>query len=282
MAAMKAFKTLFLSLIFPWIPKRLLSRTVGVIMRLPLSPIGRRHVIHAFAGFFGINVLEAELEGKSYRSLDDFFTRRLKAGLRPVESHFVHPVDGRLTQNAKIQNGELIQAKGWTYSVAEFLGDEELAKKYEGGTFFTYYLCPADYHRIHSPMDGDLISARHIPGLLWPVNEWSVNNIRRLFNLNERVVLNFDSPKGAWSLVAVGATNVGHITISLDPSITTNRWMWHAPTDRQYSPAIPVKAGDELGMFHLGSTVICLFEKSFNHDLHNEDKTVKMGQKAHF
>lgn len=277
---MKAFKTFFLAWLFPWIPKRLLSRTVGLIMRLPLSKPLRSTMIRAFAKFFGINALEAEFEGKSYRSLDEFFTRKLKPGLRPIESTFVHPVDGKLTQQGEVINGELIQAKGWGYSVAEFLGDETLAKKYEKGSYYTYYLCPADYHRVHAPIKGDLVSARHIPGLLWPVNEWSVTNIRRLFCLNERVVLNFTSPQGNWSLVLVGATNVGHITISLDPSITTNRWMWHAPTDRQYSPALPVQAGDELGMFHLGSTVICLFEKSFPRGFSQGERNVKMGENA--
>jgi phosphatidylserine decarboxylase len=168
-----------------------------------------------------------------------------------------------LTQQGLVIEGELLQAKGWNYSLAEFLGEETLAKAYEGGRYYTYYLCPADYHRVHAPSAGLMVSARHIPGLLWPVNEWSVTNIRRLFCLNERVVMNFESPEGRWSLVMVGATNVGKISVTLDPSIITNRWMWHAPTERQYMPGLPVKAGDELGIFHLGSTVICLFEKSF-------------------
>ena len=221
---------------------------------------------------------DAEKQLSGYKSFDAFFTRRLKPGLRPIHGQLVHPVDGRLTQQGEIKQGQLIQAKGWTYPVAEFLGDPSLGQAYEGGTFMTYYLCPADYHRVHSPTSGEMVSARHIPGLLWPVNEWSVTNIKRLFNLNERVVLNFDSPRGRWSAVLVGATNVGHITITLDPSITTNRWLWHAPTDRTYAPPIPVAAGSELGMFHLGSTVICLFEKGFGVEAPGKEMTVKMGE----
>ena len=259
---MKALKHGFFAWIFPWVPKRLLSRATGVLMRIPLPAPLAALLVPAFASAFKINVDEAEFPPRHDRSLDQFFTRALKPGLRPIAADRVHPVDGRLTEQGVIQKGQLLQAKGWAYEVGEFLGDLELAKVYEGGFFSTYYLCPADYHRVHSPLTGQLISARHIPGLLWPVNDWSVQNIRRLFCLNERVVLNFESEKGRWSLVFVGATNVGHITITSDPSIITNRWLWHEPTDRVYDPPLLVKPGDELGMFHLGSTVICLFEPS--------------------
>jgi phosphatidylserine decarboxylase len=275
---MKAFKTFFFAWLFPWFPKRLLSRLTGVIMRLPIPGPLRATLLKGFAHFFKIDAREAELELKHYGSMDAFFTRKIKT--RPLNGPIIHPVDGKLTERGSVKNGELIQAKGWTYSLSEFLGDENLAKLYEGGTFATYYLCPADYHRVHSPLAGDLVSARHIPGLLWPVNEWSVTNIRRLFNLNERVVLNFTSPQGHWSLVLVGATNVGHITITPDPSITTNRWMWHAPTDRTYTPALPIQPGDELGLFHLGSTVICIFEKGLFPIKDSGAKPVRMGEAA--
>lgn len=278
---MKRLQTWFFAWIFPWVPKRLLSRMTGVFMRTPIPGPLRGILVHMFARTFNIGIHEAEFETRDYRSFNDFFTRKLKPGIRPVQGPFVHPVDGALTQHGQIKQGELIQAKDWTYSVAEFIGDSRLAAKYERGNYYTYYLCPADYHRVHAPVEGQLVSARHIPGLLWPVNEWSVNNVRRLFNLNERVVMNFTSPQGNWTLVMVGATNVGQITITLDPSITTNKWMWHAPTDRIYEPPLHVQAGDELGMFHLGSTVICLFESSFQTPSAPNFGAVKMGEKAH-
>ncbi len=246
-------------------------------MRIPLPGPGKRALLKGFARFFRINISEAERPIDDYRSFDDFFTRKLKAGSRPIESWLVHPADGRLTEQGRVAAGQLVQAKGWTYSLAEFLGDADLAALYEGGTFLTYYLCPADYHRVHAPTAGNLETARHIPGLLWPVNQWSVHNVRRLFNLNERVVLNFTTPQGRWSLVMVGATNVGHMTMSMDPSITTNRWMWHEPTVRQYSPPLAMTAGDELGIFHLGSTVICVFEAGFNLSSKGFVRPVKMG-----
>jgi phosphatidylserine decarboxylase len=276
---MKALKRWFFAWIFPWVPKRLLSRATGVIMRMPL-PWGLSSLaIPAFAALFGIDAGEAEWPASRYRSLDAFFTRRLKPGSRPVAGDPVHPVDGRLTEQGVVTAGSLVQAKGWSYELAEFLGDSGLARVYEGGHYATYYLCPADYHRVHAPTAGELTTARHIPGLLWPVNEWSVHNIRRLFCLNERVVLNFVSARGRWSLVMVGATNVGHISVNLDPSIITNRWMWHAPTEREYAPALPVRAGDELGVFHLGSTVICLFERAFAYTP-GSGGSVRMGESA--
>ena len=276
---MKALKTWFFAIIFPWIPKRLLSRLTGLLMSVPLPPPTRRLLLKAFARAFKITAVEAELELSGYASLNAFFTRKLKPGLRQIQGPIIHPVDGRLTQQGVVTKGELIQAKGWTYPLSEFLGEDLLARRFEGGTYMTYYLCPADYHRVHAPVGGELVSARHIPGLLWPVNEWSVHNIRRLFCLNERVVMNFNSPQGQWSLVMVGATNVGYISVTLDPSVTTNKWMWHAPTDRKYTPSLPVKTGDELGIFHLGSTVICIFEKTFPAFPADSLRAVKMGEK---
>lgn len=276
---MKALKHWFFAWLFPWFPKRLLSRATGLVMRIPLPRPLAALVVPAFASAFGISLAEAEFEPSHYRSLDQFFTRRLKPGLRPVQGQHVHPVDGVLTQQGEIERGQLVQAKGWDYPLAEFLGDASLAQAFEGGAFATYYLCPADYHRVHAPLSGQLVTGRHIPGLLWPVNDWSVHNIRRLFCLNERVALNFQSPQGLWSLVFVGATNVGHITINADPSIITNRWMWHESTDRTYDPPLPTAVGEELGIFHLGSTVVCLFEKSIGWT-GGIAGPVRMGQRA--
>ncbi len=276
MWAMKACSDFFFSWIFPWFPKRLMSRAVGVLMRLPHWPL-TYFTIPVFAKIFKIDLSLAER--RRYISFDDFFTRRLKPGARPIQGSRIHPVDGVLSTKGVIQKGELVQAKGWTYSLAEFLGDAELAQAYEGGSYGTYYLCPADYHRVHAPHTGGLASARHIPGLLWPVNQWSVTNIKRLFCLNERVVLNFVSPEGRFTVVMVGATNVGHMTITPDPSIVTNRWLWHAPTDRTYTPPLATRVGDEIGIFHLGSTVVCLYEKGFP-EIQTEIGPVKMGEKA--
>lgn len=260
---MKAFQHWFMAWIFPWVPKRLMSRAVGLAALAPLPRPLSGPVIACFARLFGIDVKEAEHPISTYRSVNQFFTRKLKPGARSIDGERVHPVDGRLTERGQVAKGQLVQAKNWTYGLAEFLGDEVLAKAFEGGQYLTYYLCPADYHRVHAPASGRLVNARHIPGLLWPVNEWSVHNIRRLFCLNERVVLNFEGEAGRWTMVMVGATNVGQISVTLDPSVVTNRWLWHEPTERWYQPPIAVRTGDEVGIFNLGSTVIVIFEKTF-------------------
>jgi phosphatidylserine decarboxylase len=244
-------------------------------MRIPLGPLSPV-CVPVFARMFKINTDEAEFAPASYKSFNKYFTRKLKPGLRPVQGPLVHPVDGLLTENGTVVSGELVQAKGWQYSLEEFLGDAARAKMYEGGSFVTYYLCPTDYHRVHSPHAGEMVSAKHIPGMLWPVNSWSVGNVKRLFNLNERIVFNFDSEQGPWSLVMVGATNVGQMTATLDPSISTNKWLWHAPTERAYSPPLPIQPGDELGVFHLGSTAICIYQWKLPQVL--KPKSVRMGE----
>jgi len=253
----KIIWAILLFILLPIIPKRLTSRFVGVLMKLPLIWPLNVLVLPIFARIFRIDASEAEHPYSRYGSCNAYFTRKLKAGARPIQGAFVHPCDAELSAQGTVASGQLVQAKGWEYSLGEFLGNEELAKAYEGGRFYTYYLCPADYHRVHAPRGGGLYSATHIPGELWPVNSWSVQKIPRLFNLNERVVMNFENEKKEqWSVVMVGATNVGKISISADPSISTNRWLWHAPSAREYSPAFAVNAGDEIGTFHLGSTVI--------------------------
>ncbi|MGE4130462.1 MAG: archaetidylserine decarboxylase [Bdellovibrionales bacterium] len=260
---MKALGDLFFSWVLPWIPKRLMSRAWGLMMRVPWPWPLRIPLNWLFAKAFSIDLSEAEKTPGQYSSFDDLFTRRLKPGLRPVEGDFVSPVDGALTEYGPVVDGQILQVKGWEYPLEEFLGSHALAKSYEGGSFATLYLCPADYHRVHTPLTGNLVSALHIPGQLWPVNEWSVKNIQRLFCLNERVVLNFLGSKGPFSVVMVGATNVGKMSIYPDPSIVTNRWMWHAPTVREYEPAIALKCGEELGAFHLGSTVVLVLGKGY-------------------
>src|ERR1700722_13247943 len=124
---MNRWQTFFMAWIFPWVPKRLLSRCTGVVMRLPLPSFTRGVVLRLFAKAFHIDIAAAEKPLDEYRSCDAFFTRRLKWGLRPIQGDIIHPVDGKLTTRGPIQDGELLQAKGWTYGLSEFLGDARLA-----------------------------------------------------------------------------------------------------------------------------------------------------------
>ncbi len=211
-----------------------------------------------FANRYKLNLGEAEFEFKDYKSLNALFTRKLKAGLRPLGQEPLHPADGQLTSFGKIEDLKLFQIKGRNYSAEEFLG--ERASEFEGGIFATYYLCPTDYHRVHSPVSGAIQSSRHLGATLWPVNDLSVNSIPNLFIQNERTVTMIQTPKGPVAVVMVGATNVGEIHMSFDSTLVTNR---RPLSHKVYKEPILIKAGDPLGVFNMGSTVVLLYPKSF-------------------
>lgn len=246
------------------LPKRRLSRWVGHFMHWQGPSLWAKFSIRAFAWLYNINLAEAEKPYSAYKSIGDFFVRRLKAGVRPIANSWaVHPADSRITQAAAIDDGTLIQAKGITYKLKDFTQDPDCEKKWAGGFFMTYYLCPTDYHRVHSPVEGVITDVRYMPGELWPVNEWSTTNIKDLFVVNERVLVEIQTDLGPVGAVFVGATNVGHIALSFDDSIRGNQKGPHIFQHKHYSPEIPTHRGSELGMFHMGSTVVMLYPPSF-------------------
>ena len=276
-------------LLFIFLPKELLSRCLGRLERLERPKWFVEFSKNWFVKRYRLNMSEAEKDLSAYRSLNQLFTRRLKAGLRPIESEVVHPCDAVISQCGKLDDGKLIQAKGWTYTAKELLGFEVIegaAKKASGGVawaqqgengdsgaslregfFATYYLCPTDYHRVHFPVSGKLVRVTHLVGKLWPVNLWSVNHVRNLFCRNERVVFELDVPgadRAKLYMVMVGATNVGHITSELVPGLVTNRNAFRGPSvfDFHHAP-IPVSVGDEAGIFQMGSTVILVANEEF-------------------
>jgi phosphatidylserine decarboxylase len=244
------------------LPKNHLSYWAGRLMHVklpgPLSGLS----IRAFAKAYDINVEEAEKPLAEYTSIGDFFVRKLKPGLRPIaKAKLVHPADALLTQLAYVNQGELIQAKGKNYSVRELLQepqDSALVKEFAKGAYAVYYLCPTDYHRVHSPVSGRIVSVKWIPGLLWPVNADSVESIPELFAVNERVVVTIETEEGLCSVIFVGATNVGKITLSFEAEIVTNNLKQKESLTKNYNPPLSIKAGDELGQFHMGSTVVML------------------------
>src|SRR5688500_16648225 len=170
-----------------YVPKHHLSRTVGHLVhaRLP-RPIARR-LVRWFADTYQIDIDAAGRELHDYPSIGHFFIRDLREGLRPIESDLVSPVDGTLRSFGVVKDGRLEQIKGKSYTVASFLG-EPSASRYENGTYFNLYLSPQDYHHVHTPVSGNIQRSVHIPGKLWPVNDWSLANVEELFSVNERVV----------------------------------------------------------------------------------------------
>ncbi len=269
-----------LSHLLRFVPKNYLSYGLGKLAETKLPATMNKKLILWFSQRYGINLDEVEKDVSHYPSLSDFFVRQLKKGARPIASGIVHPADSTISMFGAIKQQTLVQAKGLNYDVGDFVRDSALAAKLEGGTYITYYLCPADYHCVHSPVDGKILKATHIPGELWPVNSWSVNNIKNLFPRNERVVVEMDFDGKRAVLVMVGATNVGKMTLDFDKSLVTNDLNHRKPRVRNYNPALEIKRGDAFGKFHLGSTVVMLYQAGIlPHDLVIKPGPVKYGEK---
>lgn len=248
-----------MSAITRFIPKNHISYFVGQLVHIPLPRFLSKIVIMAFAKAYNISLAEAEFPVDHYPSLGEFFIRRLKPGLRPVaDTWAVHPADSVITQAAPIASGRLIQAKNKTYSVESFTRDSRAMEKYDKGTFLTYYLCPTDYHRVHSPVTGEIKKVAYIPGALWPVNAWSTENIHELFSVNERVLVEIETDRGLVGVMFVGATNVGQIELAFDKEIRGNQLLSDAVQEKTYTGQ-KIQKGEELGMFRMGSTIVMLY-----------------------
>jgi phosphatidylserine decarboxylase len=242
-----------------YLPKNHVSRWIGKIVhqREPKWLVEKARAW--FIERYKINMAEAEFSVDQYPSIGDLFIRKLKPGARPIQGAVVHPCDAQLTVTGEVRGDRLIQSKGIDYSLNEFLFDSSAADTFQGGQFFTYYLCPTDYHRVHTPIAGEVTKTIHVPGRLWPVNPWSVENISQLFAVNERLVFRLQTAQGPVAVVMIGATNVGQISVSFDPKIRTNVAGITTPVTKNYSPAVKVAAGDELGIFHMGSSVVVVY-----------------------
>jgi phosphatidylserine decarboxylase len=253
------------------LPQGAMSRSFGRVADIRLPHRLRAPVLGAFARAVGIDLAEAELPLEEYPSLNDFFVRRLKPGAREWPSRpdaLASPVDGIAGQRGRVEAGRVMQAKGRWYSAAELLADAEEARRFEGGEFLTIYLSPRHYHRIHTPIAGEIPLARHVPGLLLPVNAPAVAHVPDLFARNERLLCYLDGAAGRVAVVAVGAYNVGRVSAAFDRewntppgkgSWVTNRRGTEVATHR-YDPPVRVETGAEIMAFHLGSTVVLLLE----------------------
>lgn len=259
-----------MSTMMPLLPKRDMGHWVGHLVHQPLPEPLRVASMRAFVNAYQINLDEAEKAIEDYKSIGDLFTRRLKAGVRPIGHGMVHPADSVVASCGLIQgDGEIEQVKGLTYSVKSLIGE---AQDFAGGFYATYYLCPTDYHRVHAPCDMDIVGVRHIPGAFWPVNNWSVKNVPGLYGINERVVFFGKTPMGeSVVLVMVAATNVGNIQVAWDPEFAQYRARGaRSIRDKEY-PGLKLKKGDELGLFAMGSSVVMLIDKSVAKSLMAKD-----------
>ena len=258
------------------LPQHLLSRLMFRFARIQKSWI-KNLFTSWFVSKYKVNLTEALLEDiDEYKHFNDFFTRALKDGSRPIsDSKVVSPVDGVVSQFGSIKESMIVQAKGKEYSVEALLADNSINDLYT--SFATIYLSPKDYHRIHMPFDGSLKSMKYIPGNLFSVNQRTVNDIDEVFARNERLVCFFDTEYGEIALVMVGAIFVGSMETSWEGQITPP-YTKSIKTYDYDSRQIELSKGEELGRFNMGSTVILVLPKgSPNLNLEN-GQVLNMGQ----
>ena len=247
------------------LPKQAVTRLAGAFANARLG--GLTHaVIRRFVARYGVDMREAaEPRIEAYASFNDFFTRALKPGARPIapgDRVVCGPVDGAVSQIGLAESDMLVQAKGRSFSLTALLGgDAERARPFQGGAFATLYLSPRDYHRIHMPLAGRLREMVHIPGKLFSVSPLTTRMVPDLFARNERVAALFDTPAGPMALVLVGAINVASIETvwagAITPPLGKSIRNWSYPPNGD--GAVRLDKGAEMGRFNMGSTVIVLF-----------------------
>lgn len=250
------------------LPKRALTELAGWFARAEAGSITQA-AIRRFVRRYQVNMDEAAVSDLThYRSFNEFFTRPLKPGVRPLaDADFICPVDGAISQFGPIARDQIFQAKGHHYGTRALVGgDAELAQQFDDGAFATIYLSPRDYHRIHMPSQGRLRRMIHVPGDLFSVNPATALGVPGLFARNERVVCVFDVPHGdqgetrPFVLVLVGATIVGSMATTWHGVVNPPRpgeirsWTYD-------EPAKVLGKGDEMGRFLLGSTVVMLWPR---------------------
>lgn len=207
----------------------------------------------------GADLDEVERDLAEYSTFGEFFARRLRHGARSFAlgaDEVASPCDGTLAMSGVVEDGMLIQAKGHGYQLAELLADEALAHRLHHGWYATIYLSPADYHRVHSPVDGEIVSYDYVPGALWPVKPFFTRTVQGLLARNERAVIHLETAIGPVAVVLIAAVGVGHLQVGDEHTADGRR-----SERRRVEPAEPIETarGDELGAFLLGSTVVIVF-----------------------
>ncbi len=244
-------------------PKRLITAIVYRLAHLRARLI-KDFLIHSFVKFYEVDLddVQKSVPG-GFISFNDFFTRELRNGSRPIESSdssVISPADGFVSAAGCIDENTLWQAKGHDYSLEDLLAtDLDEAQRYYGGLFATIYLAPFNYHRVHAPLAGELVAARFVPGTLYSVNQAMVSNFRGLFVCNERLIFHFKTATGSYVLIFVGALNVGSITTPWTGELRPRKGNVVENIDLHGSTSPrTVDKGDLLGWFNMGSTVILL------------------------
>ncbi len=267
--------------LFP-LPHHLLSRAVLWLTRRESR--FSTAAIKKFSHLFNVDMTDAaEPAPECYTSFNAFFTRALKPEARPIaagSNEIACPADGRISAIGSIENGQVFQAKNRDYSLLTLLGgDEFAANRLSNGSFTTIYLSPRDYHRLHMPSDGQLLSQTHIPGRLFSVAPHTVRALPNLFTRNERVVAVFETDHGLMALVLVGAINVAAIETVWHGLVTPPQRNAISRIEYAGDQSIKLSRGEEMGRFNMGSTIIALFEHNTRWRVDMQPQSdVRMGQ----
>lgn len=258
---MSIFEKLFVLSQYP-LPHHPLSRLMGRFTQCR-SPAFKNLFIRSIIKAYGVNMDEAlESDPAAYGCFNEFFTRALKPGARPIAEGpgvLACPADGFMSQSGPITGGRIIQAKGKDYGAVELLGgDAERAAPFQGGSFATIYLSPRDYHRLHMPLAGTLREMVHVPGRLFSVNDATARGVPNLFARNERVAAIFDTEAGPMALILVGAIFVASIETVWHGVVTPPAGKSVRAWDYRDKP-VHLERGAEMGRFNMGSTIVVLF-----------------------
>jgi phosphatidylserine decarboxylase len=262
------------------LPQHAISRLVHVATRVRVRWF-KDLLTRGFLLLFSVDLREAaQPDPFLYGTFNEFFTRELKAGARPIDpgqDTVASPVDGTVSECGAIDGERLLQAKGREYSLGELLAEQSWAASFRGGSFATVYLAPFNYHRIHMAVRGTLRDTIYVPGRLFSVSAVTARHVPRLFARNERVLTLFDTDFGRFALVMVGALNVGSMATVWAGDITPAAGR---RVTRVEAPALTLEKGAELGRFNMGSTVILLFEpgRAQWHPLLRAGSVVQVGQ----
>lgn len=258
------------------LPHHAISRLIGKLAQCD-NPWVKDTLIKAFIKRFNVDMTQAlEPDPTAYATFNDFFTRALKDDARPLGDGILSPADGTLSQFGRLQAGQLVQAKGHTYSAQTLLGgDTALAEEFLGGSFATVYLSPRDYHRVHMPVTGTLREMIYVPGRLFSVNQATATYVPGLFARNERLVCIFDTEHGPMAMVLVGAMIVAAIETVWSGQVTP---LSGHPQRIPFGQPITLEKGAEMGRFKLGSTVVMCFVKPVNFTERPLATLVSMGE----
>jgi phosphatidylserine decarboxylase len=253
-------KQKFLKVLFYIMPHHAVSRVVYLITRLRGPHV--KPLIEWFVRKYGVDMAAAaESEIGYYQTFNEFFTRSLKPDLRPIaagENTLACPCDGTVSQAGPIRGGAIIQAKGRGYSALELLGgDKSMAAEFADGRFATIYLAPYNYHRMHMPLAANMKKMIHVPGRLFSVAPWTVEEIPRLFARNERLACYFETRAGPMVMVLVGALNVSAIETVWSGQVVPRGARKISEYDYSHTRK-EIAKGAEMGRFNMGSTVILL------------------------